>query len=83
MTLAHRWKCGFSYCTVHILSLYYARFAIERMLKSERRGRSSQPMVDPLEMRQTLLKYHEAANYGTETSFKLQRNGTIYIERGP
>lgn len=45
------------------------------MLKSERRGRASQPTVDPTEMRQTLLKYHEAANYGTETSLKLQRKG--------
>lgn len=41
----------------------FHRFAIERMFKSDRRGRSSR-LVDPVETQRTLLKFHEAANYG-------------------
>ncbi len=41
------------------------RTAIERMFKSDRRGRSSR-LVDPAETQRTLLKFHEAANYGQD-----------------
>lgn len=43
----------------------YPTTAIERMFKSDRRGRSSR-LVDPAETQRTLLKFHEAANYGQD-----------------
>lgn len=50
------------------------RSAIERMFKSDRRGRASR-LVDPVETQRTLLKFHEAANYGQDSSHVLQRQG--------
>ncbi|KAK4005536.1 uncharacterized protein LOC116925828 [Daphnia magna] len=50
----------------------YPTSAIERMFKSDRRGRASR-LVDPAETQKTLLKFHEAANYGHDSSQLLQR----------
>lgn len=44
------------------------------MFKSDRRGRASR-LVDPAETQKTLLKFHEAANYGHDSSQLLQRQG--------
>ncbi len=43
------------------------------MLKSDRQGRASR-LVDPAETQRTLLKFHEAANYG-DSSQVLHRQG--------
>ncbi len=44
------------------------------MFKSDRRGRASR-LVDPAETQRTLLKFHEAANYGQDSSQVLHRQG--------
>ena len=44
------------------------------MFKSDRRGRASR-LVDPAETQRTLLKFHEAANYGQDSSQVLHRLG--------
>jgi hypothetical protein len=50
------------------------------MFKSDRRGRASR-LVDPAETQRTLLKFHEAANYGQDFSQVLHRQGNELNER--
>ncbi|XP_046461018.1 uncharacterized protein LOC124207543 [Daphnia pulex] len=55
----------------------YPTAAIARMFKSDRQGRASR-LVDPAETQRTLLKFHEAANYGDSSQVLHRQERNVF-----